>query len=117
MKKLRKGLKFDAAWFFRGKVLVATECRPWTDYNTKEELGTKVEVVITKDATDYGDPTVSNVFERFSIKVGRKIEVPAGSIVMPVDPECTVYGNFSENLSVKASDLRIVQNNATPNRA
>ena len=119
LKKLKKGLKFDAVWFFRGKTLTATASRPWVDFDSKEELGTKVDVVITKDTTDYGDPAISNLFEKLTIKVARKIEVPVGSIVMPVDPECTVYGTYGENLSVKASDLRIASGsaNATLSRA
>lgn len=112
MKKLSKFLKFDLDAFLSGKVLQVVSCREWLDYETKEKKGTRVEVAIMRDKTDYGDAGITNLFEKFSIKIPRTINVPAGAIVEPIDGKGTVYGDFRNQLSVTASDLRVVQNNA-----
>lgn len=86
-------------------------CREWSDYETTEKKGTRVEVAIMRDKTDYGDPGISNLLEKFSIKIPREVHVPAGAIVEPIDGKGTVYGDYRNQLSVTAADVRVIPNN------
>ena len=113
MKVLIAFLRFMLDEFLRGKELTVTGCGPWVDFDTHEEKGTKVEVAITKDATVY-PPTkdgrvVTNLFEKFSIKVPKVISVPVGSVVEIVNGTATVYGEYRNQLSVKAEDIKVIQ--------
>ena len=53
MKKLNKFVRFDCQAFLAGKVIQNLNAKPWTDCETKEILGTVLEVVIVRDHTDY----------------------------------------------------------------
>ena len=116
MRSLRAFERFDLAAFLAGKTLAVTACRPWIDYETKATRGTKVEVVITRDDTTY--PTakdgrdVSNLYEKMIIKVGRDLTIPAGTTVEIVGGVATVYGDFRNQLSICADDVKPVTNPA-----
>lgn len=111
MKGLSLYLSFNWRDFAKGKTLKAVSCGPWVDFDTKVNMGTKVEVVIVEDDTVY--PTkegkvISNLYERMQIKVPKEISLPVGSIIEPVGVVATVYGDYRNKLSVKADDVRIV---------
>ena len=72
MKSLNKFMYFDWEKFSEGKEYTVTGCSEWTDFNTKQHLGTKIEVIISKDETDYrmkDGSTTSNLYERLIFKV------------------------------------------------
>ena len=107
MKFLTQFLKFAADPFFAGKVLTVTGLREWLDHSTKAKLGWIVDTVITVDNTPYkckDGVVASNLYEKLALKVEKKPAVSVGDSVMPVNPVCTVYGDFRNQLSVRCDD-------------
>ncbi|HIV42590.1 MAG TPA: hypothetical protein H9904_11550, partial [Candidatus Mediterraneibacter guildfordensis] len=83
----------------------------WVDYDTKKHIGTKIEVVIVEDKTRYtykDGEVVSNRFEKLVYKVKKDVKVPIDARVEPVNPVATVYGDFRNQLSIVADDIRII---------
>lgn len=111
MKGLGSFVSFDWARFADGKTFQVVGCGPWVDFATKAKLGTKVEIVITKDNTPYpakDGKVISNIFERLQFKAPKDIAIPVGAIVEPVGAVATVYGDYRNKLSVRVDDVRIV---------
>lgn len=113
MKGLAKFLRFDTAAFLRDKELQITARSELVEYGTGKHQGTKFTVAITADKTMYpsgkdGTGEYSNLFEKFTVKVFKDINVPVGATVELVNPVGTVYGEFRNQLSVRADDVRIV---------
>lgn len=113
MKALMQFLHFDCAKFFGRKTLSVVLCGPLSDYNTKEIIGSKVTVAITRDETEYkakADGTVpSNLFEKLVVKVpGKSLSLAAGSVVELVNPTAVVYGDYRNQLSVTAEDVKTI---------
>lgn len=108
MKKLRQFLKFDLRRFLEGKTLVAIAATAWKG-EKGEILGSRVETVILADNTDYGTPGITNQYEKLVVKIPKAdFVVPNGAQVELVNGTATVYGDYSQNLSVKADDIRVV---------
>ncbi len=110
LQKLYKFTLFDWIAFSKDKVLRVTGSRPWVDFNTKEEIGTRIDVVIAKDNTDYND-SISNEFEKLSIKVRkRNVSIPRGAIIQLANAECCIYGDYRNQLSIKANadDIHVI---------
>lgn len=114
MKKLDAFTHFDWEAFSKGKTFEVTAVNPWADYNNPGSvLGTVIEVVIIEDHTAYpptkdGKP-VSNRYERLRIKVPQNsLAVSVGDIVEPVNAVAVVYGEYRNQLSVKANDIKLV---------
>lgn len=79
MKYLRQYEYFDWNGFAKQKKFMTVGISPLTDYETKELIGTKVEVVITSDSTPYErkeNEQGSNLFEKLIVKVPKQIDVP-----------------------------------------
>lgn len=117
MKCLRFFLKFLFELFAQGKVFTVTGISDWVDYDTKQILGTKVEVTITEDNTAYppgknGQP-ISNLYEKMYWKVPKKVTFPIGTIVVPVNAEATVYGEYQNQLSVRVGDIKVAPASAS----
>lgn len=106
MKNLLEFLSFDAKKFFKDKQLVALSSKDWSDYKTKEKLGTKIEVVVFEDNTKY-QKEGTNRFEKFYIKTKKDIQIDSSSVVKLVNPVCSVYGEFRNCLSVICDDVII----------
>lgn len=85
---------------------------PWLKYETKEKLGTKLDVYVSRDDFQYfpkNDGTVfTNLGERLSIRVPGDVTVPIGEAIIPLDPVMTIYGKYNENASVRASGIKVV---------
>lgn len=117
MKAINAFLKFMLDEFLRGKELTVTGCGPWVDFDTHEEKGTKIEVAITKDNTAYPPAkdgrVVSNLFEKLSIKIPKAASIPVGAIVTIVNGTATVYGDYRNQLSVRADDVKVIAPPAT----
>ncbi len=109
-----KGILQFLDWerFAADKTFTAVSTGPWLDYQTKAKLGTKVEVFVSRDDTHYlprQDGTVfTNLGEKFSIRVPGDVSVPIGESVVPVDPVVSIYGQYNENISVRASGIKVV---------
>ena len=112
MRMLSKFTNFDLEGFLKDKVLMVTDCAPLEDYVSKKVVGSKIEVTIFQDKTEYpqvNGRTISNRFEKFNIKVHKSIDIPLNSVVVPVNGKGSVYGDFKNQLSVTADDVKIVQ--------
>ena len=111
---LAQYLRFDCAAFLKDKVLSVTTCGPLQDYETKQVTGTKVVVVVTKDETPYkpkADGTVvSNLYEKITVKLPGKmgLTVPVGSVVELINATGTVYGEYRNQLSITADDIKVI---------
>lgn len=109
MKGLKKFLKFDTAEFFADKELILLGQSPLYSYvenkRTENVIGTKLEVVISVDNTDYGSNT-SNVFEKITIKlIGDNdfyIE-PMTKISVVNFTKALVYGEYNNNISLETN--------------
>lgn len=100
---------WDADAFLTDKRLLVTRTSPWIDFSTKEELGTKIEVVIVEDNTDYGDLEINNLFEKVTIKTKKKnISIPIKSEIKISDAVGVLYGDYRNQLSLKADGIKLV---------
>lgn len=126
MKNLRQFMFFDWDAFAKDKLFRCIGVTKWTEFKTKEVLGTKVQVAIVKDDTSYkpyndGSPAPNNLYEKFDFKIPKDVKdvaVNIGDVVIPVNPVATPYApksNDSTNvtrqnqLSVKADDVKVLQ--------
>lgn len=106
LKKLRDFLYFDVDLFFEAKELRITGIKDWIDKETKKVLGTRAEIAIVKDDTDYGDAgKTSNKYEKFYVKVPVKLNLPLDTIVTLKNPEANVWGEYSNILDVTAENI------------
>lgn len=112
MKKLNQFLAFDIERFLKDKQLMTTGVSPILSEDNKR-IGTRVQVVIVEDKTNYNvteGEQVSNRFEKFNIKLNKVVDdVPMNAIVVPVNPVAVVYGEYRNNLSVTADGLKVIQ--------
>lgn len=114
MKNLSQFVKFDWEGFAEGKDFQITGVKPWKDFADREKiLGTTIEVFIAQDMTHYmtrDGSKVSNRGEKFSIKVPiSNLEVDIDDYVIPVNPVATVYGDYRNQLSVRADDIKVIK--------
>ena len=113
MKKLNQFMSFDWAAFAKDKRFLCTGGGEWVDYATKEHRGTKIEVVIAVDNTEYRHvegEVVSNRFEKLAIKVSDDIDIPVDQYVMPTGVVAKVYGDYRNQPSVTASGVTVIPN-------
>lgn len=68
-----------------------------------------LELAITKDDTDYGDPSVSNIYEKFNFVITNSNEKDLNKYplrkkvkIVKVD-KATVYGEYQNNLSISGA--------------
>lgn len=118
LKHLSDFAPFQFGKFADGKKFVSTGCTQWLDYETKKLLGTKIDLVIIEDSTDYltkPGETVTNQYEKFVAKIAKTdISVPNGSVVELVNPVAVVFGQYRNQLSVKADDIKVVAPSVPP---
>lgn len=108
MKYLNQFVQFAADLFFHGKTLTVTGMREWIDRGKGEKLGWITDVVITTDATEYkhkDGEAGSNLYEKLALKTPIKPTISIGESVVPVNPICTVYGEYRNQLSVRCDDV------------
>lgn len=116
MKKLSQFLIFDMDAFSNGKLYQVTGVREWVDYNTKVHMGVKIDTIIAKDSTPYKQKDgeiVTNQYEKLTIKCKKDVKVPLNAYVMPINAVGVVYGDYRNQLSVTADDIRIMQPKTT----
>ncbi len=113
MKKLNMFLQFDWDGFAKDKSFQVTDVKPLRDREHNETvLGTVVELVILKDDTDYQTKpgeVVSNLYEKLRVKIPRSsVDVQVGDPVALINPVATVFGDYRNQLSVKADDILVL---------
>lgn len=113
LKKLSHFQYFDIEGFLEKKKLMTIGVQEWKDFDTQKVLGTKIELVIIVDKTDYGtttgDEVVSNLYEKLTVKIPAKLtNVPINAEVKLINPEAVVYGEYRNNLSITADNIEIV---------
>lgn len=115
LKKLSQFSRFDIDWFLEKKKLIIIGYQEWKDYESSNVLGTKIEVVITVDKTEYetnGNDVVSNVYEKLTVKIGKTFkDIPLNVEIRLVNPKAVVYGDFRNMLSITAENIEIVTKN------
>lgn len=110
MKNLSQFMYFDIDGFLTGKTLLLIRIDPWLKYDTKENLGTKAELVITSDKTDYGNSAKSNnLYEKIVVKVPKELNLPLNSTVKLIEPVANVYGDYRNQLSIVSENLEVVK--------
>ena len=104
MKKLNNFMNFDFVKWQTGKKFMIQGVR----YNEKK-LCVTLDVVIVEDKTDYGDATVTNLFEKFKVHCIKDTSIDDVNKYKPQDTirftnigKCTVWGDYNSNLSVEA---------------
>lgn len=112
MKHLSQFVHFNWEAFAEGKRFLVTSCRPWIDFESKEALGSAIEVVIYKDETEYrqkdGEQT-TNLFEKLTFKVNKEVDIPLKSFIEPINATATIYGEYRNQLSVKCDDITVLR--------
>lgn len=111
-KKLNQFTFFDFMKFSEGKVYKLVAIEPWKDFDTGTVLGTKYKGVIAQDKTHYNSKDgeqVSNLFEKLNFKVPKPArDIQIGSVIKPVNPVATVYGQYRNQLAAKADDIQVI---------
>lgn len=104
MKKLTLFQTFDFARFNSGKKYMIQSVQ----YNDKRGC-VSLDVIIVEDKTDYGDASISNVYEKLKVHcVNDKSEADVdkyriqNEIIFKNIGKCTVWGDYNNNLSVEA---------------
>ena len=111
MHSLGQFLEFRTLDFLHGKKLQFVDKSNWVDRDTGALLGTRVDLVIIEDGTAYkakadGTPARTNRFEKLTVKVPGAVSLPADAIVELVNPVGTVWGEYRNQLSLKADEVR-----------
>ncbi len=110
MKKLNMFQKFDFAAWQKGKKFMISGVK----YNEKKNCVT-LDVIITEDETDYGDDSVTNLYEKFKVHLITETEMydtdkfaVKDTIIFKRLGKCTVWGDYASQLSVEA-EVEVVE--------
>ena len=111
MHNLGQFLEFRTQDFLHGKKLQFVDKSNWVDRDTGALLGTRVDLVIIEDGTQYkpkadGTPARTNRFEKITVKVPGAVSLPDDAVVELVNPVGTVWGDYRNQLSMKADEVR-----------
>lgn len=112
MKFLTQFVEFKSNEFFKDKMMLVTAVEELLDFETKRHLGTKITVAIVKDDTVYkqkAGEVKTNLFEKIIIKVLKDVDVKVNSYVYPINAVCKVYGQYNDQLSITADDIKVMQ--------
>ena len=53
---------------------------------------------------------ISNKYQRFVFKLeGKRLNIPVDTQISPVNPVCTIYGDYQTELSVRVDDVRVAK--------
>lgn len=110
MKKLSMFQKFDFGAWQKDKRFVIQGFK----YNDKKGCVT-LDVIITEDNTDYGDTSISNIYEKFKVHCindtyeddVEKYRIQKEIRFLSIG-KCSVWGEYNSNLSVEA-DVEVVE--------
>lgn len=91
------------------KDLRCVASQPWIDFDSKAKLGTKYTLIILQGATDYGNKDITNAGQTFDVKVPNEAKTfKLLAKVKLINPTATIYGDFQNQLSVKANDVKLI---------
>ncbi|KXU01360.1 hypothetical protein SCODD09_01383 [Streptococcus constellatus] len=112
LKKLNSFTKFDAEAFLTNKSIIAISDEEWKEKDGDQYIvrGRKVKCLIFSDNTDYGKGAEDrdlNAGEQLVIKVPQTTLAPyqKGNRISLINPSGTVYGEFRNQLSLKAEKV------------
>lgn len=112
MKGLREHLEFETKKFFDKKELRVIASEAWAEYvegQVGKTLGTKYKCVIATDNTAYRNPATDNTGEQVDVKVEKPAkEFKKFARVSLINPTATVYGEYQNQLAVKAEDIEVL---------
>ncbi len=112
LKKLSMFQYFDIDGFLAKKKLMLVGSQEWREFQTQRVLGTKIDVVIVSDETDYGNAdgnVVNNLYEKLSVKIPAKLSnLPMKALIKLHAPTAVVYGEYRNALSITADNIEIV---------
>lgn len=104
MKRLNLFQQFNFGAWAKDKQFMIQSIR-WNDKRNCVTL----DVIITEDNTDYGDTDTTNIFEKFKAHLIKETDEDdvekynvRDKIVFKNIGKCSVWGDYSSNLSVEA---------------
>lgn len=110
MKKLNQFQQFNFSAWQKGKKFMISGVK----YNEKKDC-VSLDVIITEDETDYGDDSVTNVYEKFKVHLINETDMEdvdkyavKSIIVFKRVGKCTVWGDYNSQLSVEA-EVEVVE--------
>lgn len=117
LKAIAQFMDFDR--FTKDKELAVKETRPMRDANTGIITGTRVEVMIWKDQTEYApnkDGSIpSNLYNNFVVKVHKKdLGLEINDIVEFKGVIAKIYGEYNNELTVDAEDVVVIRKGLMP---
>ena len=108
MKKLKLFAPFNAELFFSNIDLQFVKLEEV--YTDGIKSGVKYHLLIITDNNNYGDDSNLNMGEMIKVKVDNNkcnTNLTLGAIVELVSPRATIYGDYQNQLSVKADDVLV----------
>lgn len=117
LKAIAQFMDFDR--FTKDKELAVKETRPMRDANTGIITGTRVEVMIWKDQTEYApnkDGSIpSNLYNNFVVKVHKKdLGLEINDIVEFKGVIAKIYGEYNNELTIDAEDVVVIRKGLMP---
>lgn len=113
LKGLRNFVKFDAYAFLKGKDLLLMKETPWIDYDSGKEIGAKLKVIIWTDDTKYSKEGISNEGSEIDIKIpglkSEEVDRNKRGFIRLKNPVGTVYGEYQNELSLKADGFDLIK--------
>lgn len=118
-----KGLRgfegeFKIMEFLAGKTLAVMECSELRDHEDGKPgtvRGSKVTVVVLEDKTVYpstgkNGQLITNKYAQLAVKIPGKmgLSIPVDTVVELVNPTAKVWGDYRNQLSITAEDVRPV---------
>ena len=104
MKKLSLFQQFNFNAWQKGKRFMIQGVK----FNEKRGC-VSLDVIIIEDKTDYGDKSISNIFEKFKVHLVREVNETdvekyhvSDTIIFKTIGKCSVWGDFGSQLSVEA---------------
>lgn len=104
MKKLNLFQQFNFGAWAKDKQFMIQSIK-WNDKKGCVSL----DVIITEDNTDYGDDSVSNIFEKFKVHLIKDTDEDdvekyhiRDKIIFKNIGKCSVWGDYASQLSVEA---------------
>ena len=108
MKKLKQFAPFNAQLFFSKIELQFTKVEPIREND--KTVGFKYNLLICDDQHNYGEESSLNIGEVIKVKiedVNSNTNFTFGQKVELINPRASIYGEYQNQLSVKADDVII----------
>ena len=106
MKKLKQFAPFNAQLFFSKIELQFTKVEPIREND--KTVGLKYNLLICDDQHNYGEESSLNIGEVIKVKiedVNSNTNFTFGQKVELINPRASIYGEYQNQLSVKADDV------------